>query len=97
MGKRGAPVIGWLRALQNTEVPNHLSDDMKPRDVIWVLRHLPFERRRNQMVAVEIDRGIRDYLIDRIQSRRDLAASAFLRLVLWHAFPMLIRVPRLTG
>ena len=45
---------------------------MKPRDVVFVLQHFPFRQRRNadQRIAIEIDKGIRDYLIYRIHSMR---------------------------
>ena len=57
--------------LAAAEIPNYLSDDMKPRDVVFVLQHFPFRQRRNadQRIAIEIDKGIRDYLIHHIRSR----------------------------
>ena len=52
---------GWL--------PNFRSCDMTRRDLVFLLENLQFTRRRDQVVAVEIDAGVRDYLVTALTRR----------------------------
>ena len=47
-----------------------LDQDMTASDLVWVLQNLHFSNRQNALSALRIDRGVRDYLIDVLRSRR---------------------------
>jgi hypothetical protein len=49
------------------DVPDQLDSDMSPGDLIEVLEHLPFGERGTALAPVLIDKGVADYLINRIK------------------------------
>jgi hypothetical protein len=63
---RGRPCLRITGHRFSTKEPDRLDADMSRADIVFALEHLSF--RANGLSTLQLDRPVRDYLVDALQS-----------------------------